>query len=155
MCSHVFFEYGIQYPNSKSKVLRSLSRKKCRSIIRKWLTGLLPTVNSTLDLKKNKNRNQFYTRKRTQVSKLFLRGSNSFQFQKLWRKLIPNISASIRIDIAQILLAGCILINQIALVDGTLWKLFARRLGYFEQNRATFQVTNFKTSKIYVVNVGI
>lgn len=41
----------MQNPNSKSKVFNNLSLKKCRSIIRNLLTGLLPTVNSTLQKK--------------------------------------------------------------------------------------------------------
>lgn len=48
ICSQVFLENGMQKPNSKSKVFKSLSLKKCLSIIRNLLTGLLPTVNSTL-----------------------------------------------------------------------------------------------------------
>lgn len=47
-CSHVFFECGIQYPNWKSNVFNRRSRKKWRSIMRKFLTGFVPTVNSTL-----------------------------------------------------------------------------------------------------------
>jgi hypothetical protein len=44
----VFLLFGIQNPNSKSKLLSNLSLKKWRSIIRNLLTALLPTVNSTL-----------------------------------------------------------------------------------------------------------
>lgn len=48
MCSQVFLEYGMQNPNSKSKVFNSFSLKKCFSIIRNLFTGWEPTVNSTL-----------------------------------------------------------------------------------------------------------
>lgn len=43
----------MQYPKSKSNVFNKRSRKKCRSIIRKWFTALFPTVNSTLKIDDN------------------------------------------------------------------------------------------------------
>lgn len=48
ICSQVFLLFGMQKPNSKSKLFSSRSRKKCRSIMRNLFTGLSPTVNSTL-----------------------------------------------------------------------------------------------------------
>lgn len=123
MCSQVFRLWGMQNPNSKSNVFSSLSRKKCLSIILKFSTAFVPTVNSTLEWKKNKlrlksripfslephkrrhfSRNSFWLphimqKTAKNLIKFNSRRSNNLEAQELRRKLVSHKSTSVWINI--------------------------------------------------------
>ena len=129
MCSQELILFGMQKPKSKWKVFKCWPLKKCLSIIRKFLTGWLPTVNSTVapTFFNLRNWNVRFTFKATR--------SKLVSITYLGCELISHKSTRIWINFI------------------VAWLYISWRLGYLEQGCIAMKIPDFESREIYLINI--
>lgn len=157
MCSQVLVLSGMQKPKSKSNVFRSVSRKKWRSIMRKFLIALQPTLNSTLQ-----KRLKFLQLKPPVLFQKFnLRCPNCFQLEEVRGELIADMTTTIG---KSTIIADCGnggFGRPSRSFRGRFWLpirlwLSPRRRRWFDnfkEDIATLHIAYFEASELNIVNI--